>query len=120
METPAQRGARLVNALETLVAEESAALHAGDFEAAGTLADRAGPVVEWLTAHADVITPGLQAQLLDVRRQRQHNAEFLEAQIARTRADLQQIAASRRRVAQIAPVYGRGAMTPRGRLSVVG
>jgi hypothetical protein len=121
METPVQRWSRLVNALEDLVAEEAAALHGGDFDAANTIGDRAAMVVEWLVTHASVITPPLAERLASVQAKRAANAEFLEGEITRTRDNLQQVAIGRRRVAQIAPVYGRSAGTAqRSRLSAVG
>jgi hypothetical protein len=119
METPAQRCTRLIAAFEELAAEETAALHARDFVAANAIGERAAPLVEWLVTYGSVMTPPLRERLTAVHAQRAKNSEFLTAEIARAREELQQIGASRRRVAQIAPVYGGGGISPR-RLSVVG
>ena len=119
METPAQRGARLIAALEDLVAQETAVLRNGDFDEANTVADRTAPIVEWLADHPTFVPASLQERLAAIGSQRARNAEFLDSEIARTREELQQVAVSRRRVAQIAPVYGRAAAQPT-RLSAVG
>ena len=120
METYVQRSTRLVDALEDLVADETAALRTRDFAAAATIAWRAAPVVEWRVAHASVITPGLRERLARVHANRAANVEFLETEIGQTRESLQQLGASRRRVAQIAPIYGGRAAVQSARLSAVG
>jgi hypothetical protein len=62
METPAQRCARIVSALEDLVNQEAAALRAGDFDAVNEIQDRAAPLVEFLALHAtEGDTPQLRA-----------------------------------------------------------
>jgi hypothetical protein len=121
METPAQRCARLIAAFEDLAGEETTALRARDFVAANAIAERAAPLVEWLANYGSVMTPPLRERLAAVYAKRAQNSDFLTSEIARAREELQQIGANRRRVAQIAPVYGSGSgsMSPR-RLSAVG
>lgn len=119
MEPPAQRFARLILALEELAMDETAALRAGDYTTANEIADRAEPIIDWMVAYANVVTPALRDRLAIVQARRATNVEYLECAITRTHDELQELALSRRRVAQIAPVYGRAAIA-RPRLSAVG
>lgn len=121
METPAQTCARLVAALEDLVAQEATALQARDFAAVVQIQDRAAPLVEHLAAHVDdIVEPRLRERIGRIRAQRHRSGEWLAEQIERTRQELLQTHASRRRVAQVAPAYGRGSSTAPTRLSAVG
>jgi hypothetical protein len=120
METPAQRCARIVSALEDLVNQEAAALRAGDFDAVNEIQDRAAPLVEFLALHAtEGDTPQLRQRIGTLETQRQRSADELDAGIARLRDEMQRTTVARRRVAQIAPVYGRPS-APRPQLRAVG
>lgn len=124
METAAQTCARLVTALEDLVAQETSALQARDFAAAIEIQERAAPLVDHLVAHADdIVEPRLRERIGKIREHRHRSGEWLAEQIEHTRQELLQMHASRRRVAQVAPAYGSGrgtAMAGHSRLSVVG
>lgn len=107
MQTPAQRCARLVAALEDLAAQEECALHAKDFAIVETLQERAGAVIGDLVVHGIAITDeSLRTRLKAVSARRARSSEWLEAELSVLRADLADTQASRGRVAQIAPVYG--------------
>jgi hypothetical protein len=110
METPAQRCTRLAAALDDLAAQEAAALAAGDFDTVLALQDRAAPLVEFLAARAGEIArhAPLAAALAAVQARRGRSAAHLAAAIARARGELAEAGAARRRVARIAPAYGRG------------
>jgi hypothetical protein len=120
METPPQRVARLVTALEELVAEETTTLRHGDFAAAAIIAERAEPVVDWIVNHVSLLTPELRERLAGVRSRRAANETLLAREIECAGTELRQVAASRRRVAQIAPVYGHAPARRPLRLSAVG
>jgi len=121
MQTPAQRSARILSALEDLVAQEAAVLHARDFVAAAELAERAAPLIEFLTSDAG--SAGLDSQLrrriAALQERRRESEHWLAAQIALTREELRQTVVSQRRVACVAPVYGQGGAR-RPQLSLVG
>lgn len=120
METSAQRVARLITALEELITEEATTLRHGDYAAAATIAGRAQPVVDWIVNHASLLTPETRERLVAVQAERAANETLLADELARAREALRQVATSRRRVAQIAPVYGRMPMQRPMRLSAVG
>ena len=120
METPVQRTARLVAALEALVAEETATLRHRDYAGAAAIAERAAPVVEWIAGQAARLTPDLRERLVAVQSSRRANEEFLAREIADTGEALREVARSRRRVARIAPAYGTPIVKRSARLSAVG
>jgi hypothetical protein len=122
MESAAQTCARLIAALEDLAGQEAAALQTRDFATAIEIQDRAAPLVAHLAAHArDLTDPAQQARLRAVQEKRDRTGEWLAEQIERARAELARTSAARRRVAQIAPVYGRSpAGAASGHLSAVG
>jgi hypothetical protein len=121
MEMPAQTCARLIAALDDLVAREAATLAARDFAAVIELQQRAAPIVELLGAHAaDLTDPALRARLRSVIDRRQRSGEWLAEQIEQTREALAETNEGRRRVRQIAPVYGVRRAPGSRRLSVVG
>lgn len=120
METAAQSCARLVTALEDLVAQETVALGNRDYAAASAIQDRAEPVVEWITAHASSMAPGLRERLAAIVDRRAANGVLLEHELGQARDGLQQIGATRRRMAKIAPAYGGDTPTPPARLSAIG
>lgn len=119
-ETPAQTCARIVTALEDLARQEAAVLQSRNFSAAVLLQERAAPLVEHLVAHeGDVTSSDLRSRIAAVSALRSQTGEWLATQIERAREELQQMDASQRRIARVAPVYGSG--TPRrSQLSVVG
>jgi hypothetical protein len=123
METPAQTCARLVAALEDLVAREAATLEARDFTAVVEIQGRCAPLVELLGAHAAEVTDAaLRQRIRALLDRRQQSGEWLSEQIEKTREALADANEGRRRIRQIAPVYGRiPALAPASRqLSAVG
>ena len=116
METTAQTCGRLLTALEDLAAQEASALEVRDFSLVVAIQQRAAPLVEHLATHGPAIAErdrafGARVAALQARRLR--SGEWLAAQVAQTREELAGMQASQRRVAQIAPVYGRAAKAPR-------
>lgn len=108
METPAQTCARLVTALEDLVAREAATLELRDFAAVVDIQARCAPLVELLGAHAsDVTDAALRERIRALLARRHQTGEWLSEQIEKTREALAEANEGRRRVRQIAPVYGR-------------
>lgn len=110
METTAQTCSRLLTALEDLAAQEAAALDARDFPAAVAIQGRAAPLVEHLAAHGPPVAdkdPAFRARVAAFHAHRLQMGEWLATQVARAREELREMDSSRRRVAQIAPVYGR-------------
>src|SRR4051794_4832065 len=108
METPAQMCVRLVTALENLAAQEAACLQNRDYAAVVQIQERAAPLVEHLAAHGPEVADGkLRARIAALLQQRHENGVRLSAEIGRTRQQLQDLQATQRRAAQVAPVYGR-------------
>ncbi len=121
MQTPVQRGVRLVAALEDLVGQEEASLQAGDFSAVAEIQLRTDALIVDLAAQANdtPTTSGMRMRLSAVQARREQTSAWLEGEIETTRKALTETDRSRRRVAQIAPVYGRVAAEPRSQLSAV-
>jgi hypothetical protein len=109
METPAQRCARIVGALEDLAAQEAAAIETHDFAGALTVQDRAEPLVDFIVrdAHAGVCDGAITSRISAVQMLRARTSEKLAQEMARTRNELQRMQATKSRVAQVAPAYGR-------------
>jgi hypothetical protein len=107
MAAPAQTCARLLAALEDLVAQEALLLRAADF--AGVLAtqERAAPLIERLTALATTADAAVRVRVGAVLALRSRSLEWLGSEMARVREELQGMQAGRRRLAQCAPVYSR-------------
>jgi hypothetical protein len=118
METPAQRCHRLIGALDDLAAQEAASLAADDIEAVIALQKRAAPLVQDLGERGpavvdDVLRSRVSAWLV----RRREIMDRLAVRIEEARGQLGQLNASRRRVAQVGPAYGRNeAATQRLRL----
>jgi hypothetical protein len=112
METLAQRCTRIAVALDDLAAQEAAALAAEDFDTVVALQDRSAPLVAFLAAQAGEISrqPPLAAAVAAVQARRRHSAARLAVSIERARGELDEAGAARRRIARIAPAYGRGAV----------
>lgn len=107
MQTPAQRCARLVAALEELAAQEECALREGEFAVVETIQERAGAVIGDLASQPIAMADeALRDRLIAVSARRARSSERLAAELSRLRADLADTRASKGRVAQIAPVYG--------------
>jgi septum formation inhibitor MinC len=112
MATPAETCARLLAALEDLVAQEAALMRAADFTGVLATQERAAPLVERLAALAATADAAVRIRVSAVLALRSRSLEWLGAEMARVRTELQSMQVSRRRVAQIAPVYGTRRPTP--------
>jgi hypothetical protein len=120
METPRQKCARLLVALEDLVGQEISCVRTGDFAGLCSLQDRAGPLVTWLVEHGPAIADAdIRRRIAGVLESRQRTAAALASEIARTRSEVDGLSVSLRTVARVAPVYGR-AVPVRRQLAVVG
>ncbi len=111
METVAQTCTRLLIALEDLASQEAAALDARDFARVVAIQERAAPLVEHLGTHGPAVAgrdPVFRARVVALHARRRQTGDWLAAQVEHAREELHRMAASQRRVAQIAPVYGRG------------
>ena len=114
--------ARLLAALEELAAQEAASLAARDFAAVVHLQERAAPLVAHLAEHGPGVAkddPALVGRIAAWLARRHETGEWLAGQIARTKEKLSEVEAAQRRVARVAPAYGRGAEVSR-RLCEVG
>lgn len=120
METPAQKCARIISALEDLVAQEGAALGAGDFTAAHAIQERTEPLVSFLVSQPEHASePRLRRRIEALHARRTQHSERLAGRIAQVRGELQETTLHRRHVAQVAPAYGRSTKT-RHQLSAIG
>lgn len=115
MESAPQRFARVLGALEDLVAQEAVALQNRDFETVATVQDRVAPLVEFLMSQPEIgqADAVLRARIEALYARRQQSAAWLAEEMARARDELGQADATQRRVARIAPVYGTPASIPR-------
>ena len=124
MQSPAQRCARLIAALEDLAAQEEASLQALDFPALDSIQARAGALVDDLVSHASFVAAdgALRARIVAVHARRERSAAWLATEMARARAEMDETQVAQRRVSRIAPVYGSGPAGGRAssQLSVVG
>ena len=120
MESPAQTCARLLVALEELVAQEAGRLEARDFAAVVRIQERAAPLIEHLAVHGrEISDEAFRARVRAVLARRQRTGEWLGAQLARVREELRQTVIAQRRMAQMAPAYA-GMSRPRRQLSAIG
>ncbi len=120
MESPHHECARLVQALEDLADQEAACVRMHDFATVIELQGRAAPIVAHLAARGPAAADAaIRQRLSEVIRRREETAAQIQVQLERTREQLDAVQSRRRRVDQIAPVYGRNA-SPRGHLSVIG
>lgn len=108
MEARSRRFTRLLDALDELVARETATLEAREFSRVAEIQERAAPVIAGLAElgpeAADAIA---RARVAAIVARRQHNVDFLESQLAVTREELLAVQQSEGRMARIAPAYGR-------------
>ena len=118
METPRQRAVRLVTALEDLAAQEAATLRTRNFSEAIAIQQRAAPLVQLLASSATDVPEDVRARITALLGRRQSSDAWLAHEIEAVRAKLQETAETLRRVARIAPAYGRPGVTT-GRLSAM-
>lgn len=118
-ETPKQRGVRLASALEDLVAQEAACIEAGDLNGVADIQARTAEVVHELAACAEALDSRTREAIATVLRRREASLANLAGHIARTRRELDDLQATQRRAAKVAPVYG-GKPAIRGSLSFSG
>ncbi len=108
METPFQCAARLLVALDELVAQEGNYLRAGSFELAAEMRTRAEPVVSRIVELSQF--PGvseLRGKVAAiVERSARHGAIF-EEKICEFRAEIRRTDQARHRTNQLAPAYVR-------------
>lgn len=111
---------RLLVALEDLANQEAGAIAAGDVVALEHIQRRAAPVVSYLCQHAgDVSDEGGRHRIAAVIDRRSRALGRLSAQVEGARARLEDLRSNQRRIAVLAPMYGRP--SPRQvRLSAVG
>jgi hypothetical protein len=108
MEAPRQAFTRLLNALDELVEQERATVIDGDFDAVTEIQRRADPLVVRLQSlGVDAADDIARARVAGLLARRQHNIDLIEAQLATARTELFAVQESTRRVACIAPAYGR-------------
>jgi hypothetical protein len=105
VETPAQKVARLLGALEDLTCQEALLLRAGDYPGVVQTQQRIAPLVECLVGLAAAAGNSIRARIAAVVDQRRHSEEWLAAALARGREEVRQIRANQRRIAQVRPVY---------------
>lgn len=122
MENTAQMCGRLIVALEDLTAQEAVSLETRDFAALISIQDRAAPLVELLAAKAaEISDPALRARLAALHARRSRTGEWLSVEIELAREQLGETHAAQRRIAQVAPAYGRPIKAaPRNQLCAVG
>lgn len=112
MESPAQKCVRLVTVLEDLVAQEAICLQTRNFAGAIAIQDRAAPLVEHLSTHgAAVADEALKHRITLLMERRRETGAWLTRELEHAREQLHGLQASQRRVAKVAPVYGRSGPT---------
>lgn len=109
METPEHAVARLVDALEDLVAQESVAVHTDDYALIEFIQLRAGAIGEKLASlAADAAVPAVRRRVEALQVQRWQNGEALRQRLADVSAELGRLQGVRQRLTRVAPAYGRG------------
>jgi hypothetical protein len=109
METPAQTAARLLDALQDLVAQEAVIVRAGDYAELAALQARTaalGDKLGELAANPAVLA--LRGRVEATLAQRRQSQAMLEQRLAGARAEIQRLHLGRQRLGQVAPAYGRG------------
>lgn len=106
MESPAQTCARLLAALEDLVAEEASLLADEQVAAMVVLQERMAPLVDRLVALATTADATVQTRVRALVARRGYVGAELAARIAHLRDELDRMAEARHTVNRIAPVYG--------------
>lgn len=120
METPAKKCARLLVALEDLTTQEAGAIAARDAVALQQIQRRAEPVILYLCQHAGEVSGAWARHRVAALVERRSRAlSKLSAQVEGARARLEDVHSNQRRVAVLAPMYGRPSAR-RVRLSAVG
>jgi polyphosphate kinase len=113
MEAPRQAFTRLLNALDALVDQERNTVLAGDFTAVEEIQRRADPLIERLRSlGVDAADELARVRVAGLLARRQHNIDLIESQLTAARAELFAVQESTRRVACIAPAYGRPRNAP--------
>lgn len=118
-ESPLQKCARLVIALEELAAEESHCIETGDIATVLGIQKRLEPIIRYLSDHAADADRGVRDRIAAVLDTREKSGARLEAELKKVRKQIDELDARKRRAAAVAPVYG-GAAQPRGRLNAKG
>lgn len=118
-ESPSEKCARLVVALEDLASQEAVCLKSRDFAAVLSIQGRVEPIIGYLSQHAADVDPAVRDRIAVVLKLRHESGEWLAEELGKTRAELDALEAKKRRVAVVAPVYGKGPV-PRSRLNIKG
>jgi hypothetical protein len=109
METPAQAGRRLLAALDDLVSQETAAVHADDFVALESVQLRAAAVGEKLISlAADPAVAALRRQVEILVAQRWQNGLVLRQRLADVGAEISRLQGAKARLLRVAPAYSTG------------
>lgn len=111
METPKERAARLLSALEDLVMQESATLKTRNFAEAIAIQERAAPLVQSIASNANRLSHDLRLRVAALIERRRANDAWLAGEIEVVRVRLQDTAETQRRVTQLSPTYGRSVAT---------
>lgn len=108
VETPFQCAARLLIALDELVAQEGNYLRAGSFVLAAGVRARTEPVVSRLVELSQSPgVPELRGKVAAIVERSSRHAAILEEKIAEFRAEIRRIDQARHRTNQLAPAYVR-------------
>jgi hypothetical protein len=108
MESPEQAARRLLAALEELVSQETAAVHASDFAAIESIQLRAGEVGDKLAAlAAECAVDALRRRVDALLAQRWQNGLVLRQRLADVRAEIARLQGARQRLQRIAPAYSQ-------------
>ena len=110
MSAPESNFVRLLGALEDLAVQESIQLAGDNYAAVRLTQERSAPLVaELARLNRTPLTADLQARVEALLVRRAKHEEQLAAVIATVRTALLKSQANRRRIGQIAPVYGHHA-----------
>jgi hypothetical protein len=106
VETPPQKVARLLTALEDLSRQEALQVRSGDYQGAVQTQRRIDPLVGCLAelgAAAGLTTRTRVASVIELRRS---SEDRLATALARGREELRQMRTNHRRLSQLRPAYG--------------
>jgi hypothetical protein len=109
MESPEQAGRRLLAALEELVSQETAAVHANDFALIEFIQLRAAATGEKLISLArDPAVAALRRHVEAILAQRWQNGQVLRQRLADVGAEISRLQGARARLLRVAPAYSTG------------
>jgi hypothetical protein len=98
---------RVVNALEDFASQEELLMRAEDYAGVAAVQERMDPLVAFLVGRMAAANAALRQRIASFVARRDRTAQYLATEVGKIRDELTRLELSRRRVARVAPAYGR-------------